>query len=333
MDIRMSYDQGRLILSLTTLPLDCHTLEIRLPGGQRLTHEMSRQAGDLNPPDLLAEFLIYLEINENRKPNTLTGYRNRCGQFLEWLIRAGWYIDEPDAWPAYWADLKRRDYSPYTLRGHYRVLHRFGRWLYENGHLPAQPLADVLCPPVPKNKPPKAITQDHIERMLAVAEDARDKAILMFFRDTACRAHEAVALKWRDVHLSEGKASVIGKGDKARFLFFKPATRQALEIYRRSLDGRAGPNEAVWQGHQGPLTYQGLYMLFKRIAHRAGIEDSAFSPHAWRHAFGRDATINGMPTAQLQDVLGHSRMETTKIYAQFDTDELQQAHNRYSPVK
>ena len=40
----------------------------------------------------------------------------------------------------------------------------------------------------------------------------------------------------------------------------------------------------------------------------------------------------GNPTAQLQDLMDHCSIEVTKIYTQFDNDELQEAHDRYSPV-
>ena len=49
--------------------------------------------------------------------------------------------------------------------------------------------------------------------------------------------------------------------------------------------------------------------------------------------FGRDTTKAGIPTAQLQDLLGHTSMEVTKIYTQFNSAELQEAHDRYSPVE
>jgi site-specific recombinase XerD len=123
---------------------------------------------------------------------------------------------------------------------------------------------------------------------------------------------------------------VVGEGKKMRVLFLQPVTCQALNTYGKTVPNK--PDDPVWWGRQGPLTYRGLYHLFKRLALRAGIDDGAISPHAWRHAFGRDATINGIPTAQLQDLMGYSSIDVTKIYTQFDTDELKEAHARYSPV-
>jgi site-specific recombinase XerD len=59
----------------------------------------------------------------------------------------------------------------------------------------------------------------------------------------------------------------------------------------------------------------------------------ALVPHAWRHALGWDMTKAGMPTAQLQYLLGHSGIEVTRIYEQFDESDSQEAHDRTSPVE
>jgi site-specific recombinase XerD len=83
---------------------------------------------------------------------------------------------------------------------------------------------------------------------------------------------------------------------------------------------------------QGALTYSGIYQVFHRTAERASLHNKKFNPHAWRHAFGRDATQAGMPPAILQKVLGHESITTTMIYTDPDEDIVHQAHHQYSPV-
>lgn len=328
---------GQLVLDLSTPPPWVTGLVIRLPGGQVVTHSFTdpQPPTPIPPfPQLLQFFLDHLEIKENRKPHTRNGYRLRLGQFARWLENhPDLPLSHPDTWLAYYAGLKRHkpEYSPNTLRNHYDALTRFSRFLHGRGHLAALPLADVERPSDQSQGEPKAIERRHINAMLKVAQEPRDRALLLFFRDTACRADEALQLTWGQLKLAERKTEIIGKGDKARKLFFKPLTRRALEAYRDTLKA-SGPADPVWVGKKGRLTYDGLYKTFKRLALAAGLSDEVVNPHAWRHAFGRDATIAGIPTAQLQDLMGHSSPETTKIYTVFDTTELQQAHDRYSPV-
>jgi site-specific recombinase XerD len=328
-------DRGQLNIDLSAPPAWLAGLAIKLPCGQAIVHHFGQppQPQPFPLQQHIAGFLKYLEINEDRKPHTLTGYRLRLGQFAAWLaLHPDQNPTSPAAWLAYYANLKRRDLSPFTLKGHYHILTRFSRWLAEQNHLPEHPLADVRAPRLPAETRPKAITKEHINAMLAAASTPRERAILLFFRDTGCRAMEALSLTWGDLLLDKGEAYAMGKRDKGRVLFFKPLTRRALEQYRATLKN-AGPNDPVWQHSQdGPLRYDGLYKIFKRLAEAAGLGAEIFNPHAWRHAFGRDMTIKGIPTAQLQDLMGHSRMEVTKIYARFDTAQLKEAHDRYSPV-
>lgn len=331
---------GQLTLNLAQPPPWLTGLVVQLPGGKRLTYDFTdpcHPAPDPLPvPQLVRNFLDHLEIKERLKPHTLTGYRQRLGQFARWLeshpdLSSG----SPDTWLAYYAEMVRHHppYSAYHLRNHYDALNRFGRWLFERQHLAAPPLADVERPRPTQDAEPKAIEKKHINQMLKVARDPRDWALLLFFRDTGCRTDEALQLTWGKIKFDERKTEVIGKGDKARRLFFKPLTRRALQAYRATLpEQRRAPDAPVWWGKKGSLSYDGLYKIFKRLAEEAGLADEIFNPHAWRHAFGRDTTMAGIPTAQLQDLLGHSNMETTKIYARFNTMELQQAHDRYSPV-
>ncbi|MCB0207682.1 MAG: tyrosine-type recombinase/integrase [Anaerolineae bacterium] len=326
---------GRLTLDLSNPPEWLTTITIKLPNNQTVTH----QVGDPEPEPtglplrrFIPELLKYLEINEDRKAHTREGYRLRVGQFCDWLDQHPDH-DPADAqvWLDYYGELKSRDLSPYTVKGHYHILVRFGRWLLERGYLREQPLADVRPPALPKNKKPKAITEAHINTLIEAAESPRDRAVLLFFRDTGCRAAEAVGLTWGDVQIDEGEAQVTGKGNKSRPLFFKPITGEALKLYRAGLK-HSKPADPVWWGHQGPLSYQGIYLIFKRLAEKTGLIDEVFNPHAWRHAFGRDTTKRGIPTATLSDLMGHTTTDVTKIYTTFNTDELKAAHHRYSPV-
>ncbi len=318
-NFNFTFENQQLQINLTTLPLECHAVILHLPNGQNLAHYLNEGRKELcleKLPVLIAEFVEYLDIYENRLENTLTGYRNRLRQFTDWLkLNPKHQPSEPSAWVAYYASLKRRNLSDYTRKGHYHILNRFGRWLVKQGYLYLHPLAEVNAPEPPKEREPKAIFEEHIKIMLKVATTPRDRAILIFFRDTGCRAAEAIALTWGDVQLDEGKATVLGKGEKERKLFLKPVTRQALKTYRETVPHKK--TDPIWWGKKGPLRYDGLYKIFKRLAEKVDIGDENFNPHAWRHAFGRDTTKAGIPTAQLQDLMGHSSIEVTKIYVQF----------------
>lgn len=327
-------DSGTLSIDLSSPPPWLKGFKLKFPDGHE---EIITLHPDLTPPPpparLLLELLTDLKVKQNRKPNTIKTYRKRVGQFLTWLDKHPEHnIQAEKSWVAYYASLVERDLSPYTLVGHYNVLRPFARWLAEQGYiLDSQPLIGIE-PPRPNGKtPPKAITKGHIEKMLAQADTARDKAILLFFRDTGARAMEAIGLTWGQIDIDGGTAQALGKGGQYRPLFFTPATAAALRQYKAGLS-KLRPESPFLRGRKGPLDYDGLYKIFKRLATAAGLDSEIFSPHSWRHAFGRDTTLNGIPTAQLQDLMGHKSIGTTKIYIQFDQTDLKLAHAKFSPL-
>jgi site-specific recombinase XerD len=329
-----------LKISLPDLPDDVREILLDLPGGELAIDPVtlatrlvggrgdSLAAGDVAP--LVAEFVDHLRVAEDLKPQTLDGYRCRLGQFARWLAVTGCDPAEPATWTAYHAALQERRLSPFTRKGHYDRLRRFGRWLAETGRLAANPMDGIHPPRLPRERAPRAIPREAIRAMLRAATEPRERALLLFFRDSGGRAMEALGATWGDVDMEGRRVTVQGKGDKARVLRFRPVTAAALAGYRETVPHEAG--DPVWWGAKGPLGYRGLYHVFERLAGRAGVT-GAFNPHAWRHAFGRDTTVAGLPTAQLQGLMGHGDIRVTQVYTQFDDADLQAAHDRYSPVE
>lgn len=295
--------------------------------------EQETVALTLDHLELLREaFLDHVEVDKDLKASSITGFKSRTRLFLKWLAENDIQNVLMRHWRDYYAQLKRSKLSDTTVRNYFRDLNGFAFWLAQNGHLPGNPLDGITPPSATKQSiHSKAIPKKDIDIMIEHAETLRDRAIFIFFRDAACRGSEAAAMCWEEVDLEEGKAYVVGKGGKLRTLRFKTPTAQVLREYRETLaeDQKTGP---VWWGKQGALTYSGIYQVFHRTAEEAALSNKKFNPHAWRHAFGRDATGAGMPTALLQKVLGHESITTTMIYADPDEEAVHQAHQRYSPV-
>lgn len=306
-----------------------------LPDGKRILYTLGVPPAP--PPSLpylsglVQTFLDHKTIDENRSPATLADYRRRLNAFLNWLRENRRDPVEALDWRDYYAEMKSRNLAPLSIRNHFRCLSVFVAWLVANGYLPAGPLKGTSPPGSSKNELPRAVSREDTRAMLQATSNVRDRALLLFFWDTGCRAGEAAGLRWGDVHPAEGTAYVVGKGGKARLLHFTPeVTGKLLLAYRETVPHEK--KDPLWQGKQGRLTYSGIYQISRRAAKKAGVNDSNYNPHAFRHAFGRDTTMNGMPTGLLQQLLGHRDIETTKIYLGFNQQETQKAHGRYSPV-
>ncbi len=72
-------------------------------------------------------------------------------------------------------------------------------------------------------------------------------------------------------------------------------------------------------------------MLIKRLARKANVEER-WNPHAWRHGFAREWLMSEGDMASLQDSLGHSDIQVTKMYSPYTLPDLQKKHQLHSPI-
>jgi integrase/recombinase XerD len=121
------------------------------------------------------------------------------------------------------------------------------------------------------------------------------------------------------------------KGSKTRAIVFTQVTGALLQ---RWLDHRQ-PVDTLFYSLETweALKPNSLYLLFKRLAKRAGVKER-FSPHTFRHAFGKEYVKAGGDIATLSRIMGHEDVNTTiKHYSIFTDSEVAAAHEKFSPVK
>ena len=149
--------------------------------------------------------------------------------------------------------------------------------------------------------------------------------------DSGLRLAEVCALKIEDVDLVTGKIEILhGKGNKYRISFISGTT---LKVLRRYLNTR--PVSRKWEplflSDSGTfLSEQGMQAIRYKAEKKSGIKLGGF--HALRRGFAKEFLKNGGDLFTLQNLLGHSEIETTRGYVQMDPDELQQIYIRNSPL-
>jgi site-specific recombinase XerD len=232
-----------------------------------------------------------------------------------------------------------RGLSPFTVAGRIRAIKRLFNFLAEEDIIAGNP-AERIKIPVPKRVQPKGITEEDFCKVLASTDgrsvqDLRDRAILLFLRDTACRVAGLCGLKVGELDLDEGTAQVCEKGEKTRFVFFLPRTAEALQDWLtvRPTDKGDSLFVGLHPKSSGGLTTRGVSHMLRRRGKRAGVE-GPHSPHSFRHAFARDYLMDGGDLATLADLMGHTDVGITKRwYGHFTAKQLQTKHARHSPVR
>lgn len=172
----------------------------------------------------------------------------------------------------------------------------------------------------------KAFSDDEIEVIFEHALSLRDKAILLFLASSAVRVGELVQIKKNDVDLAEREATVIGKGNKERTVFFDAKTKRSLELY---LESRTDDSPFLFVQLNKPTSCSSgcIERMVRNVGLRAGVEN--VHPHRFRRTAATRALERGMPLEQVQKMLGHSSINTTLIYAEVKAESVKASHRKY----
>lgn len=159
----------------------------------------------------------------------------------------------------------------------------------------------------------------------------RDRAIVLTLVDTGLRSQELCNLTMADYDRVNGRIRVLrGKGNKMRFVWAGENTRKAIWRYlvQRGATEATAPLFAGLAGKR--LNRDNLRRMIQTFAKRAEIGGATV--HRFRHTFAIWFLRNGGNVLALQDLLGHERLETVRIYAKLAEVDLQTAQRRASPA-
>jgi integrase/recombinase XerC len=338
MDTIVADQQLHINLANIEVPSGCKTVVVHLPGNILL--QAPAPTGGNTPTVMLAvadlrkyatEYIVDLKLRNNYKSGiSLNDHDKRIEQFADWVEERSQTV-AAQHWRDYYAE-KKEKLKPLTVRNYFRSLKPFAEWLVKKQMMIANPLADITPPKPPKvSIRSKAIPIDAIQLMLDHVKDEREQALLLFFRDTACRLAEAQVANWENIDWEKGEVYTIGKFGKPRTLYVTTPTAAALQAYQKTL--KNGDIGSMWRSERGNrrLTKSGIYQIFHRVARRVE-KQIKHNPHAFRHAFGRDAVDAGISIVLLKEIFDHESIETTMIYTEVDTKAVREAHNRFSPL-
>jgi integrase/recombinase XerC len=153
----------------------------------------------------------------------------------------------------------------------------------------------------------------------AIAKAKRNMAIITLLLHTGLRVGELCALRMNAVELGErsGKVTVMGKGSKVREIPLNSTVRAALKAW---IDGR--PRVFMFPGQIETLTPQTVGAMLSEYGRRAEVP---VSPHILRHTFAKNLIDAGVSIEQVAELMGHAKLETTRIYTLPGEQDLQRA--------
>lgn len=298
---------------------------------------MSGQNG--TSPSALARhverFLRYLALERGRSENTLTAYRGDLETYLRWLQYRG--VDGPQAVTSELVEEFARglDGSPRSIQRKISSVRSFHRFLVEDGVVAVDPTAQLSGPSQPERLP-KALGVSQVQTLLdSVSGDdpvsLRDRALLEVLYATGARVSEVTGLAVDDVFGSDGRPAellrVLGKGNKERLVPLGRHAQSALEAYvvraRPALVSKAKRSSAaLFLGARGgALSRQNVWLILRGRAEAAHLSEP-LSPHTLRHSCATHLLQGGADIRVVQELLGHSSVQTTQIYTKVTIDTL-----------
>lgn len=290
----------------------------------------------------MESFLIDRKV-QNMSTGTLYFYRTKLQLFSTFCeTQAISYIHQvtPDLIRKYLVYLEDMGHNAGGIHAAYRALKTFLYW-WE-----AETEPEGWRNPIRKVKAPKVAVEalqpvelSAVERLIATCKGTgfnaiRDRALFLFLLDTGARAAEVCSINLDDIDLMAGAVLIQhGKGRKPRTVFLGQKTRRAVRTYlkQRTFEGELTPNAALWVTDEGTrISYWGVNEILRRRAVQAKVEKPGL--HDFRRAFALNFLRNGSDIYALQKLMGHADLQVLRRYLAQTTDDLQRAHNKYSPV-
>ncbi|MEE0865933.1 MAG: site-specific tyrosine recombinase/integron integrase [Clostridia bacterium] len=166
-----------------------------------------------------------------------------------------------------------------------------------------------------------------LEKLRNNCSNIRNLAIIDLLASSGVRISELVNLNIEDINFEEKSCVVFGKGKKMREVYFDGKTKLHLQEY---LNSRRDSNNALFVSLYKPyekLKSRGIELMLQRLGEKNGI--SKVHPHKFRRTLATRAIDKGMPIEQVQHLLGHTKIETTLLYAMVNQNNVKNSHRKY----
>lgn len=216
--------------------------------------------------------------------------------------------------------------SRVTIDNIRRILSSFFSWLEDEDYIIKSPVRRIHKVKTATNIK-ETYSDEALEMMRDNCTELRDLAMIDMLASTGMRVGEMVLLNREDINFNERECVVFGKGDKERIVYFDARTKIHLLNY---LESRTDSEPALFVSLREPhqrLKIGGIEVRLRTLGKRLNIPK--VHPHKFRRTLATMAIDKGMPIEQLQQLLGHRRIDTTLQYAMVKQSNVKIAHRKY----
>ena len=197
--------------------------------------------------------------------------------------------------------------------------------------------SELISIPKKSKSLPKVMTKKEVSQLIKHVEmntkkNLRDDALIELLYSTGLRVSEVANLKLKDINLKKSEIKILGKGNKERIVIFNNKSKEKIIRYLKN-DKRyiSIKTEALFQNKfKEALSTRSIQRILKKYLNFSGI-NSKYSTHTLRHTFATHLLEGGADIKVIQQLMGHSSPETTKIYTHVSSSTLKNVYNNSHP--
>lgn len=293
--------------------------------------------------DQIDSFAGHLKREEGLSAGTIAQYSADCRRLAHWLLEHQPELES-------WSDVQARHlrafinaYNPAPARNR-RLLSSWRKlWTYlgEVEELTLHRGPFEMKRVKLRKLQPKYLTTAEVSKLIAAVQGRspeqarRDKALISFLYGTGCRISEVLGLTIDNIEFEEDgqpyRIRVLGKGEKERTLHLSPTAQRALGDWLKLRHLLGDGRSAYVFCHLGgkkkgqPLTARSVERAVKVAGQKAGLPAERCTPHKLRHSHATALMKAGRRLEEVQEILGHESIATTRIYAHLEPERLKAA--------
>ena len=293
----------------------------------------------MNFDEKLIEFKNYLLIDRKYSNSTIDNYTYCLKNFKIFMDKNKLTlkdIKKKDI-KSYLDYLKSKNDSPKTINRNLSCLRTFYKFLIIEKYIQNNPIENIDSPKLKKTLP-SVLTYDEVANLLDIdlvnQYSYRNKAMLELMYATGLRVSELINLKTHDIDFEMCILRTLGKGSKERIIPIGDYAIYYLSIYIKEYRNKLlkkDYNDYLFLNNHGKcLSRQSFYKIVKELAIKKNIK-TKFSPHTLRHSFATHLLDRGADIKSIQELLGHSSLQTTQIYTHISNKKLENDYHNFHP--
>jgi integrase/recombinase XerD len=290
--------------------------------------------------EIVEKFISFLERDKRLSSNTLQSYNRDIEQYIRFLMEMNIKSIESTNKTTvitYLLNQQKNGRATSTISRNLASIRSFYQYLYRMNMINADPTVNLESPKIEK-KLPQVLSTKEVELLLEQPKCVdlkgfRDKAMLEVIYATGIRVTELISLDIDDINIEVGFIKC-NHSTKERIV---PLGKQAIAALRQYLDKarsliiRDVKEKALFVNINGNrLTRQGFWKIIKQYKNQAKITKD-ITPHTLRHSFAAHLLENGADLRSIQEMMGHSDISSTQIYAQMAKNKINEVYKKAHP--